>query len=125
MISRAYSDEFFVDGTPLLSPDRDVNITENDLDSSDTGRDESGIMHRIVVREGVRTWGPFNYAILTADDYQYIKSLFKGKAHFTFTFKDADGTEVSTLAYCSKRSITLQDSATGYYKNLAFNIIEC
>ena len=123
-LSRSYSDEFYIDGIPLLAPDRDVEISENDLDSSDSGRDESGVMHRIVIREGVRTWA-FNYAILTAADYSYIKELFRGKPSFAFRVKEADGSITDTTAYCSKRSIVLRDKATGGYKNLKFNIIEC
>lgn len=121
---REFSIGYYVDGKPLLDPDLNVEITKNDLDSAETGRDESGVMHRIVLREGVRTWG-FTYAILSAAEYAYMESLFKGKTTFEFAFVSEKGELCTTRAYCSKRNITLRDYRTGVYKNLKFNIIEC
>lgn len=123
-MKRDYTYEFQIDGLPMLAPDRGVNITENDLDSSDSGRDEGGFMHRSVLRFGIKTF-EFIYAILDAEDYMYIQSLFKGKADFTFQYRWVDGKIYTTTAYCSKRGIVLRDYATGEYKNLKFNIIEC
>ena len=124
MMKRKLSDGFFVDGRPLPDPDVDVNVTENDLDGEDSGRDEAGFMHRQVLRFGVKTW-EFVYAVLDAEDYLYIQSLLQGKAEFKFTYKTSDGSSATTRAYSSKRSITLRNYATGEYKNLKFNIIEC
>ena len=123
-VKRKLSDEFFVDGQPLLAPDVNVNVTENDLDGEDSGRDEAGFMHRQVLRFGIKTW-EFVYAVLDAEDYSYIQSLFQGKAEFEFTYKNPDGSLEATRAYSSKRSITLRNYAMGEYKNLKFNIIEC
>ena len=123
-MKRDYCYEYLIDGNPLLVPDLNVDITENDLDSDDSGRDETGYMHRIIVRSGIKTFS-FVYAVLDADDYAYIKSLLNGKADFEFTYRNPDRTKVVTRAYSSKRSITLRDYATGEYKNLKFNIIEC
>ncbi len=47
---RAYDTAYKVDGRALLAPDEGVEISLSDLDSSDSGRDESGVMHRFVVR---------------------------------------------------------------------------
>ena len=124
MVKRKFTEEYLIDGMPLLAPDMNVTITENDLDSSASGRDQSGFLHRIVLRYGVKTW-EFVYTILSADDYAYIQSLFSGKANFNFSYRSPDGTVCHTTAYSSKRSITLRDYATGEYKNLKFNIIEC
>lgn len=123
-MKREFCYKYLVDGEPLLVPDANVNITENDLDDESSGRDESGFMHRMVVRYGVKTW-EFVYTVLDAEDYMYIQSLFKGKAMFAFTYTEPDGTIATTTAYCSKQSITLRDYATNEYKNLKFNIIEC
>lgn len=121
---RVESEEYFIDGKPLLSPEQCVEISENDLDDADTARDESGIMHRIVVRECVKTW-TFSYALLSYEDYLYIKELFAGKPEFAFSYRDLDGSQKTCRAYCSKRSVTQFNKATGLYKNLKFNIIEC
>ena len=123
-MKREYCYEYLVDDSPLLAPDMNVNITENDIDSEASGRDESGYMHRLIIRSGVKTW-EFVYAVLDAEDYAYIQSLFKGKANFKFSYRAPDGSVEITTAYSSKRSITLRDCATGEYKNLKFNIIEC
>lgn len=50
--------------------------------------------------------------------------LFHGKETFTFSYTE-DGEMKNCTAYCSKVSIVLHNKATGVYKNLKFNIIEC
>lgn len=117
-------EDYKIDGLPLLVPDADVSISQNDLDSSDSGRDESGIMHRQVVRHRVKTWG-FNYFALTKEEFYYMESLFAGKSDFTFLYRGLDGKLVETRAYCSNNSITYHNAELGLYKNLKFNIIEC
>ena len=119
-----FFEDYMIDGKPLLVPDADVSMSFADLDSSDSGRDESGAMHRIVVRERVATWG-FNYSQLTAEEYKYMRSLFAGKPDFAFTYRDLDGYLVETRAYCSNDSITYHNARSGLYKNFKFNIIEC
>lgn len=118
--------DYVVDGKPLLVPDADIEISQNDLDSDDSGRDESGVMHRHRIREGVKTWG-FSYQVLTYGEYCYLESLFRGKQEFEFVFANPDpyGTYKKCRAYRSKSSITLHNSKTGLYKNYKFNIIEC
>ena len=123
-MKREFCYEYLIDGKPLLAPDMNVDITENDLDSPESGRDEAGYMHRMIIRSSVKTWG-FAYAVLDAKDYTYIQDLFRGKESFIFSYRKPDGSMVTTRAYSSKRSITLRDYATGEYKNLKFNIIEC
>ena len=123
-MKRVFSEEYLINDKPLLAPDMDVSISENDLDSDASGRDESGVMHRVVMREAVRTW-EFTYAVLDAEDYSYIISLFKGNASFRFSFRETDGTMATVTAYCAKRNIILRNYSTGEYKNFKFNIIEC
>ena len=119
-----YFEKYLVDGRPLLLPDADVEMTFTDLDHSDSGRDESGYMHRILVRERVGSWG-FQYSWLTAEEYAYLRGLFAGKQTFTFRYQDADGGWKSCRAYCADHSITYRDARLGLYKNLKFHIIEC
>ena len=119
-----FFEDFKIDGKPMLVPDADVALSFADLDSSDSGRDESGVMHRIVVRERVATWG-FNYSRLSAEEFKYMRALFAGKADFTFTYRDLEGYLVETKAYCSNDSITYHNARLGLYQNFKFNIIEC
>lgn len=117
---------FQIDGQPLYAPDADVTPSYADLDSSDSGRDASGVMHREVVREKVATW-PFAYAALTDAEYAYLVGLFAGKATFAFTHPRAgSSTEtVTTTCYCSNYSIAWRSARDGSWRNLKFNIIEC
>lgn len=108
----------------MLVPDEDVAISRADLDDADSGRDESGVMHRIVIRERVKNWS-FNYSFLSAEEYLYIMSLLEGKADFDFTYRDVDGTVKVTRAYCSNDSIVYHNARLGRYMNLKFKIIEC
>ena len=121
---RAYDFEYQIDGRPMLVPDAGVGISFTDIDADDTGRDESGYMHREVLRERVRTWS-FSYAFLSHEEYRYIMSLFAGKPTFVFKHRGLDGQEEVVRAYSAKGSITLYNRSTGLYKNMQFNIIEC
>ena len=117
---------FLIDGLPMLAPDAGMEFSFEDLDSSDSGRDESGYMHRIMVRCKVGTWS-FNYGALRQAELDYMESLFAGKATFSFTFPDAaNGGDPKTVqAYRSKYGIVWHSAKTGEYRNYKFGIIEC
>lgn len=119
MVNRKRLNNLLINGMPLPAPDKGVVITENDLDSEDTGRDESGYMHRLVLREKVKTW-EFPYSFLSDEDYNYIKSLYAGMPEFPVSFW---GTE--TTAYCSNISGTLDNAETGEWSDVTLKIIEC
>ena len=119
-----FTELYQVDGQMLPAPDGDVGISFSDLDSADSGRDESGVMHRIVVRRNVAAW-EFNYSVLTAREYEYIRDLFAGKTEFTFTYPQPDGALAEVTAYCSGSSITYCDAALGLYRNLKLKIVQC
>ena len=125
-MARTLVDCYQIDGKPMLAPDHDPEFSFSDLDSSDSGRDESGYMHRVRVREGVGTWG-FEYAHLTDAELAYMQSLFAGKATVAFThpvFGDSSATETCT-AYRSQCSATWKSKVTGEWRNYKFNIIQC
>ncbi len=119
-------DFYQVDGQPMPAPDEEPEFSFSDLDASDSGRDESGVMHRIVVREKVGTWS-FSYAHLSDEDLAYLRNLFAGKAQFTFThpvFGSSNATE-SCTAYMSQYSAVWKNQRTGQWRNFKFNIIQC
>lgn len=72
------SDDFTIDGSPMLGTAEEQELSFSDLDSSDSGRDEAGYMHREVVREKVGTWS-FQYPLLDKEDYHYLRTLLQGK----------------------------------------------
>lgn len=116
---------FQIDGEPVVPPDSDMAISFEDLDSSDSGRDEAGVMHRVVIRFGVGKW-EFVYSFLTPAEYAHMESLLSGKAHFQFTFPDPATHDLRTVtAYRSKHSITWENAVTGKIRNYKFNITEC
>ena len=67
---RGKTNLYLIDGKPVLVPDEGVSESYEDLDSDASGRDQSGIMHRSLIREKVGTWG-FSYASLTAEEWKY------------------------------------------------------
>ena len=123
---RKTTDLFLINGRPLLVPDENVEISIEDIDASDSGRDESGVMHRFVVRQGVGKW-TFSYARLTREEYAYMESLFAGNSTFLFQYPDCggDGQQASVTAYRSKHGIVWQSAATGQFCNYQFSIIGC
>ena len=110
---------FLIDGQPMLLPDRDVEVRYEDIDAAAAGRDESGVMHRIPVRQNVCSW-TFTYSLLTREQKQYMDSLFAGKATFRFTC----GGETRTC-YRSGVTVTWRNAKTGLWRGYGFSIIEC
>lgn len=123
-MKRAYCDDYLVDGIPMLNPDVDVEVGCEDLVSGDSGLDETGVMHRIVVRHDIRTWG-FSYAFLTAEEYSYLRSLFRGKTKISFAFPNESGEVETVTAYGVFGSAVYQSKRSGLYKNLKIEIFEC
>lgn len=116
-------EDYRIDGMAILVPDENAEIGRSDLDSAESGRDEAGFMHRVVLRSRVKTWS-FAYSVLKADEYRYMKSLFDGKSTFSFSYIE-DGIRHSTEAYCSNDSVVFENTRTGLYKNFKVKIIEC
>ena len=119
---RKYDYDFLIDGNPILIADEGVQITEKDIVQS--GTDESGIKRRDVIREGVLTIS-IPYSRLTREEYNYIRSLIKGKAFFSVTLLDLDGQVRTITAYCEKIPISLYNKTLGVYKKLTITITEC
>lgn len=117
---------FTIDGKPMLLPDEGVGFSFEDLDSSDAGRDESGYMHRSIVRHKVGAWS-FSYAFLTEQERSYLEGLFPESGTFTFGHPDRrdTGKTVTCTAYRSKYSLSWFHASKGIWKNYGFSIIEC
>lgn len=117
---------FLVNGKPMLAPDAQVGISYEDLDDNDSGRDQSGVMHRIPVRYKVPSWS-FQYSSLTEQEKQYMESLFPEAADFIFTHPDRvdSSKSVQTRCYRSKYSISWQNAKTGLWSGYGFSVIAC
>ena len=121
---RKFLFDLLIDGQPVLVPDGDITISFEDLDSEESGRDEAGFMHRVVLRSGVKKI-PLSYASLDTEEYRYMESLFGGKREFRVDCRGLDGSPLSFMAYRSKHSISIHNIKTGIHKNYNFDIIEC
>ena len=123
---RAKTNLFKINGQPMLVPDAEVGINYEDLDSSDSGRDESGFMHRVVVRYKVASWS-FSYSHLTEEEKQYLESIFPDEPTFIFTHPDRHDAAVmvDTECYRSKYGISWKNAKTGLWSGYSFNIISC
>ena len=115
-----------IDGQPMVAPDADVKMSFEDLDSAQSGRDQSGFMHRIVVRKKVGVW-EFSYSHLSREEYNYMMSILPTGGSFQFTHPGRQDSAVQeqTTAYLSKYGITWHSAKTDSYRNLTFSVIEC
>ena len=117
---------YLINGKPMLAPDEGVEMSFEDLDAAESGRDAAGYMHRVVVRRKVGVWN-FSYSHLTQEEYAYMLSILPTEGSFTFTHPMlADCTKSETTnAYISRYGITWRSARTKDYRNLKFSIIEC
>ena len=123
---RAKTNLFQINGVSVLAPDAEVVSSFEDLDASDAGRDESGFMHRIVVRYKVGSW-KFEYAHLTEEEKQYMESLFPDADTFQFRHPSRQNAAVmeETTCYRSKYGISWKNARTGLWSGYSFSIIAC
>ena len=122
---RSKTDLFAINGQPMLAPDGGVEVSYEDLDGSDAGWDQNGVLHRSVVRYKVASWS-FRYESLTEEERQYMENLFPDNPTFQFTHpsrKDAAKAE-TTECYRSKYGIAWRNARTGLWKGCNFHIIE-
>ncbi len=119
-------EQFQINGKPMLVPDSEVTMSYEDLDDADSGRDESGVMHRLPVRYKVGSWN-FSYGYLTEEEKQYMEGLFPDSGTFAFTHPDRwdAGQSVTEQAYRSKYTINWKNARTGLWSNYGFTIIGC
>lgn len=123
---RATTNLFTINGKPMLVPDEEVAVNYEDLDSSDSGRDESGVMHRVVARYKVASW-KFSYAHLTEEEKQYMESLFPDAPTFTFGHPSRTDAAVKETSECyrSKYGISWKNASTGLWSGYSFSVIQC
>ena len=132
--------EYQVNGRPILSPDRDIEVTLTDIYSADSGMDESGVAHHVLIRPNSHTW-VIRYSFLTEEEFLYMTGLFQGRvasllamtkhhdqgmSNFTFTYWDRQYTDSdyrSCVAYCQNVTYTHR-SRGGLYINVSFKICE-
>lgn len=123
---RKTTDLFLIGGKPMLVPDAQIVMRFEDLDSYAAGRDQSGVMHRIMVRNKVGSWD-FTYAHLTEDEKNYMEGLFGSAATFSFTHPDPKNAakQVTSQCYRSGYNLSWHNARTGLWSGYGFRIVEC
>lgn len=114
---------FQIDGQPMPVPDGDIQVRFEDIDAAAAGRDESGVMHRLPVRQDVGSWR-FSYAALRDEEMDYLNALFRARPVFNFTFPGPDGPQ-TRACYRSGVTVTWRNARTGLWRGCSFSIIEC
>ena len=125
-MARITFDRLLINGQPMFAPDADIDFSYEDLDDENSGRDESGVMNRIVLRYKVMS-GTFVFSHLSESDYIKMESLFPDEPDFLFTrpSRKDPSTLVTTRCYRSKYGISWHSAKRGEYRNYKFSIIEC
>lgn len=121
---RKYDYDFQINERPLLVADAGVSITQQDIETEDSGKDELEVTHRSLARTGIYKI-VYTYASVDREEYEYLRNLLLGKPYFTFSFLDLDGEVKQIKAYCNKLTASLHNARTGIYKKLKFTIQEC
>ena len=123
-MKRSFDYDHLIDGAPILTPDADVEVSFEDIVDESSGFDASKFYHRFVWRFDRRSW-KFKYSFLTREEYLYLRSLYRQKTTFTFTFVNDEDQKESVIAYCTTGNVVYQSKRSGLYKNFALEIIEC
>lgn len=118
-----------IDGQPLPEPTSPAEINFTDQESKDSGPDESGVYHRIILRFGVLSC-TLTYDYLDNADCAYLMRLLQNKTTFQFTCPvSSDDTDVShtvtRTCYCSNCGAALQRLQHGVWRNMSLKIQEC
>ena len=94
-----------------------VTVKQADLDAPETGRDESGYLHRVVLRHGLRTW-EFSYRDLTAAQLAALQALLpQGQCCLTWAEGTAD-------CYLAAFTVTGRQTLTGTAVNATLTLKE-
>ena len=118
-----------IDGQNLPEPTETAKINFSDIESSDSGADESGVYHREVLRFGVLSC-TLTYGYLDNADCAYLLDLLKNKTTFEFTCpaasSAADVTDTITrTCYCANYGAALQRLQAGVWRDMGLQIQEC
>ena len=116
-------DFFAVEGKPLLLPDGPVEVRCADVLSPESGRDESGRMHRFVLRDKLRSW-KFTYRDLTQEEKIYLENLFAGKGIFSFTHPADDRENTKTDCSCEDFSLVWRSWQGGIWGDMTFRVTQ-
>jgi hypothetical protein len=117
---------FIANGVKLPTPSIKPKYTEQDLQSSNTTRDLVGYLHKETIRWGVRKV-ELEWAYLTNEQMNLIRSATKGKEYFTFQYYSTSaGISGSFTAYTGDFTYSLYSlrKGVGEWTDVSLSFIE-
>ena len=116
---------FTINGRPMPAPDADVVVTCTDVEAMEPVRDQDGLLHRCVIRQGVTDW-TFRYGELTEEDRRYLEGLFpEGAGAFHFGHPDPNDITRQTQSLCYRADYTIAlGNVQGLWRDCSFRIRE-
>ena len=120
---RELTDLFQINGSPIPVPDSRVVLRFADLEAPDSGLDESGTLHRFLLRSRVPGW-ELRYTLLRDDEMAYLMQLLSQGPDFRFTHPSLDGT-VTTVCYCPELELGWEDAAAGLWRDTVLRVKAC
>lgn len=112
-----------IDGVDLPSPSV-FKIPRSDLDSSDTGRNELGVLQRDRIRQGIYKI-ELEWKGINSSDLYLIESAIE-PAELNVTFPAPTGRKTKTM-YAGDRNVEMlryDEVSDKIYWNISFNLIE-
>ena len=111
--------QYLIDGKALPEANGGVKLRFSDLESGETGLDESGFLHRVVLRRGLRSW-EFAYRELTPTAYGALLALLPQKDSFLLQCQEGQ-----ILCWLESLTAARRDSLQGPVYQLCFTLKEC
>lgn len=114
-----------IDGAPIVAPNAGVKLGLTDIEAPETGRDESGFLHRTVLRTGIATW-QLCYERLTRQAYEYMQSILPRTGSFAFTHPacQSAGSTLSRCCLAGAESVC-KTTAAGICWDLKITVKQC
>ena len=115
-----------IENTPVVAPNAGVQLRVSDIEAEESGRDESGYLHRVVLRPGLATW-TLSYRDLSREEYDYMMALLPGSGSFLFTHPDNADADRSNVSRCCITDIRAgwHNALPGQSRELKITVTQC
>lgn len=114
-----------INGVALPTPDKDVQVTEEDMHGK-SWRDGAGVMHLTVIRRGVIS-APLQWSFLTQAELDTIRNACRKDKTGIYKFTDLHGNTYDVYTGADlKYTIGKMNDSTGeaYYTDVSLSFIQ-
>ena len=117
---------YMIENTPVVVPNAGVQLRVSDIEAEESGRDESGYLHRVVLRAGLGTW-VLRYRDMSQEEYAYMMALLPGAGSFLFTHPDKADPARSNVSRCCITDVQAgsHDALSGKSRELKITVTQC